>query len=182
MNTYVALLRGINVSGQKQIKMTDLKKLFEDAGFTNIQTYIQSGNVIFESKNSNTKAIINHIEKKIKEKYRFDVEVFILTNPELKNILNKNPFIKKIKDIERLYVTFLSEKPTTANISKLKESNYLPEEFIIDGNVIYLYFPNGYGKAKLNNNFFENMLNLSATTRNRKTVNMLFSLSKKAAK
>jgi len=179
MNTFIALLRGINVSGQKQIKMTDLTKLFEDSGFTNVQTYIQSGNVIFESQNSNTKAIKNQIEKKVKEKYKFDVEVFITTNKELNNILRKNPFIKKKKDIERFYVTFLSEKPDSVNISKLNQINYSPEEFIIDGNVIYLYFPNGYGKAKLDNNLFENKLKIPATTRNWNTVNMLFELSKK---
>ena len=179
MSTFIALLRGINVGGQKKITMTDLKKLFEVSGFTNVQTYIQSGNVIFESQNSNTKAIKNQIEKKVKEKYKFDVEVFITSNNELKNILRKNPFIKKKKDAERFYVTFLSEKPDSVNISKLNETNYLPEEYIIDGNVIYLYFPNGYGKAKLNNNLFENKLKVPATTRNWKTVNMLFELSKR---
>jgi uncharacterized protein (DUF1697 family) len=159
--------------------MNDLKKLFEDAGFTNVQTYIQSGNVIFESKNTDIKFMKNKIEKKIKEKYKFDVEVFIKTNLELKNVRDENPFIKKKKDIERLYITFLSEQPNSVNISKINETNYSPEEFIIDDNVIYLYFPNGSGRAKLNNNFFEKKLQVSATTRNWNTVNMLFDLSKK---
>jgi uncharacterized protein (DUF1697 family) len=182
MNRFIALLRGINVSSQKQIKMPDLKKLFEDAGFTNVQTYIQSGNVIFDSLNSDIDSLKTKIEKKIKEKYKFEVEVFIRTNLEIKNILNRNTFIKMKKDTVRLYVTFLSEKPASSNISKLNETNYSPEEFIIDGNVIYLYFPNGYGKAKLNNNFFENKLKFPATTRNWKTINALFNLSKKDLK
>ena len=177
-NTFIALLRGINVSGQKQIKMANLKILFEKAGFTNVQTYIQSGNVIFNSKNSDIKTIKIKIEKKIKEIYKFDVEVFIITNSKLKSVLQKNPFIKKKKEIERLYITFLSEKPISLNISKLNEINYSPEEFVIDDDVIYLYFPNGYGKAKLNNNFFENKLKVMATTRNWKTANMIFDLSK----
>ncbi|MFI5236626.1 MAG: DUF1697 domain-containing protein [Ignavibacteriales bacterium] len=179
MITFIALLRGINITGHKIIKMADLKSLFEDLRFTNVQTYIQSGNVIFDSKNSDTKSIKTKLVKKIKAEYGFDVEVIIKTNTDLKNVLDNNPFIKKKKDTERLYVTFLSEKPSPANAVKLNEINYSPEEFILDDNNIYLYFPSGYGKAKLNNNFFENKLKVSASTRNLNTISKLYELSKK---
>ena len=180
--TYLALLRGINVSGQKKIKMTDLKKLFEDAGFTNVQTYIQSGNVIFDSKSSDLNSIKKKIGMNIKSEYRFDVETITTTNDELNYVINHNPFVKEEKDVERLYVTFLAGKPAPLNIANLKENNYLPEEYVVEGSCVYLFLPDGYGKAKLNNNFLENKLKVFATTRNWKTVNALYELSKKDSK
>jgi uncharacterized protein (DUF1697 family) len=179
MEKFIALLRGINVSGQKKIKMPDLKVLFEDLLFTNVQTYIQSGNVLFTGNSSNIKTIRSKIEKKILSKFGFPVNVILKTPAELDYALKINPFLKdKTKDIERIYFTFLSENPSPDNIKKLKEIDYSPEEFSLNDNTIYLFVPNGYGKAKLNNNFFEKKLKLYATTRNYKTVNALLNLSR----
>ena len=178
MSKFIALLRGINVSGQKQIKMSDLKSLFEDLNFTNVQTYIQSGNVIFESKTDDLKSLVGKIEKKIKKEFGFDVKIILTTCAELEHIINKNPFLKKQKaNPDRVYVTFLSEEPSTISIKKLKEINYNSEEYFIVSKTIYVFLPNGYGKAKLNNNLFENKLKVFGTTRNWKTVNKLFGLS-----
>ncbi|OGU64379.1 MAG: hypothetical protein A2W30_04350 [Ignavibacteria bacterium RBG_16_36_9] len=179
MTKFIVLLRGINVSGQKKIKMSDLKSLFEDLNFTNVQTYIQSGNVIFESKTDDLKSLVGKIEKKIKEKFSFDVKVILKTFAELEYILNNNLFLKKQKaNSDFAYVTFLSEEPSTISIKKLKEINYNPEEYFIVSKTIYVFLPNGYGRAKLNNNFFESKLKVMATTRNWKTVNKLYELSK----
>lgn len=180
MSTYLALLRGINVSGQKLIKMTDLKELFETQGFLNVQTYIQSGNVIFSSTERSTDKIKNIISNSIKQMFRFDVGILILTPDMTEYVLKYNPFIKKKKEEDKLYVTFLSEQPSTDNIKKLNSIDYSPEEYIIDGKLVYLHVPNGYGKAKLNNNFFENKLKVEATTRNWKTINKLWELSNKS--
>jgi uncharacterized protein (DUF1697 family) len=178
MGKFIALLRGINVSGQKKIKMPDLKILFENLSFKKVETYIQSGNVLFFSDSNNKKTIREKIERKIKDQFGYQVQVIIKTPDELSYVRNKNPFLQdKRKDVERIYFTFLSEKPSAANIKKLKEVDYLPEEYIIDGDIVYLFSPNGYGKAKMNNNFFEKKLNVSATTRNFKTVQTLFTLS-----
>ena len=177
MTKFIALLRGINVSGQKQIKMPDLKSLFEESGFQNIETYIQSGNVIFTSKEKLPEKLEQKISLAIKRKFGFDVQIIVLTPEEIEYVLNNNPFIKKKKESEKLYVTFLAKPPSDENINKLNAIDYSPEEYIIDGRYIYLFVPNGYGKAKLNNNFFESKLNVSATTRNWKTVNKMFELS-----
>lgn len=179
MGKFIALLRGINVSGQKKIKMSDLKMLFADLSFTNVETYIQSGNVFFLSDSNNKKIIRERLEKKIKSKYGYQVQIIIKTPDELKYALNYNPFLRDEKnDFDRIYFTFLSEKPSSINIKKLMEFEYPPEEYIIDGDMIYLLFPNGYGKAKMNNNFFEKKLNIFATTRNYKTVKTLFEMVK----
>jgi uncharacterized protein (DUF1697 family) len=177
MNTYIALLRGINVSGQKQIKMTELKALFEELKFSDVQTYIQSGNVIFKSKEDQVNKLESKVAKAIREKFGFDVKIIVKTPKEFEYVLKNNPFIKKKKEAERLYTTFLSEVPSTEKIKKLKETDYSPEEYTIDGKNIFMFFPDGYGKARLSNNLFENKLKVFATTRNWKTVNTLWKMA-----
>lgn len=178
MRKFIALLRGINVSGQKKIKMSDLKIIFEDLSFKKVETYIQSGNVLFFSDSINNKSLREKIENKIKDQFGYQVQVIIKTPGELNYALRNNPFLNdKKKNDERIYFTFLSEKPSAVNITKLKEVDYSPEEYSMDRDTVYLFFPNGYGKAKMNNNFFEKKLNVFATTRNYKTVKALFTLS-----
>jgi len=176
MKKFIALLRGINVSGQKKIKMSDLKLLFEDLGFENVKTYIQSGNVIFSSKEKSVKKLESKISLGIKNKYRFDVPVLVINPDEIEYVLKNNPFIKKKKATEKLYVTFLADIPSSEKIEKLETKNYSPEEYIIDGKFIFLFFPKGAGKAKLNNNLFENKLKLTATSRNWNTIKTLLEL------
>ena len=180
MQTFIAMLRGINVSGQKKIKMADLQKLFESLGFQNVQTYIQSGNVVFESKES-PQTIVKLIEEKIKDQYGWEVPVIVREKEELKKVSKSNPFIKEGKYPDRLYVTFLGKKPSVENLKKLDGVKYSPEEFILEGTNIYFYAPNGYGRAKMNNNFFENKLKVTATTRNWKTVNKLVEMAEGSA-
>ncbi len=178
MNTYIVMLRGINVSGQKKIKMADLKAHLEDIGFTNVQTYIQSGNVVFSHEKLPQKTIEKLIGEKILAEYGWDVPVMAKNPDEFEYLLMNNPFLKD-KDTERLYITFLSDEPNSERQEYLKSFDYSPEEYILDGKFIYFYAPNGYGKATMNNNFFENKLKVSATTRNWKTVNVLFELATK---
>ena len=169
MPTNISMLRGINVSGQKIIKMEALKNLYASLNFKNVKTYIQSGNVIFECRETSPEILKKKIENKIKEKFGFDVVVFIRTKKELQKIIENNPF----KNEDGLYVTFLTSVPSfvpTEEINKIKSSS---EKFVVSGKEIYFFCPNGYGKTKLSNNFFEKKLKVSATTRNWKTVNVL---------
>jgi uncharacterized protein (DUF1697 family) len=179
MAILLSILRGINVSGQKMIKMDALKKMYESVGFTNVRTYIQSGNVVFESKTQKNLATL--IEQKIKETFGFDVPVIIRTQKEMQEIVEQNPFLKD-KNIERdrLYVTFLAEIPLTENITKIAAYDYSPDVFIIKEKEVYLYCPKpkGYGDTKLSNNFFENKLKVKATTRNWRTTNELLRIIK----
>ena len=177
MKKYIALLRGINVSGQKKIKMAELKLLFVDMSFQNVVTYIQSGNVIFSSNEKNRQNLENKISSEIKRKFGFEVKTFVLNPKKVQSVIENNPFINKKKELERLYVTFLSDKPTGENVQKLNLIDYSPEEYKIDKNCIYLFYPNGAGKAKLNNNILENKLKVFATTRNWRTINMLSELA-----
>ena len=175
--TYIALLRGINVSGQKIIKIDELRKLFESLDFKNVKTYIQSGNVVFNSGIDNTEIIVKLVEKKIKDVFTFDVTVIIRTGDEFRKIIQSNPFLKN-KPVEKLYVIFLSGIADNENVEKLQPYKSKTEEFRIIGKEIYLFYPDGYGRSKLTNNIFELKLGLKTTTRNWNTVNKLFEMSK----
>ena len=178
MVTYISILRGINVSGQKKIMMKDLTALYEVMGFKNVVTYVQSGNVIFDCNKIKTASISKKIETKIFETYNFYVPVIIRTVDEMQSVLTNNPYLKKSSTEEiGLHVTFLAEHPTQVQIDKTNEFNFAPDKFMISGNEVYLYCPISYGNSKLSNNFFENKLNVRATTRNWKTVNELVRLA-----
>ena len=174
MKTYISMIRGINVSGQKKIKMNELKLLYESLNFQNVVTYIQSGNIIFEQTDSEYSVLSKNIEEKILGAFGFNVTVFIRTVNDLKKIVKNNPFLKKReKDINKLHVTFLSHKPSQSLTDEIDILKYKPDEFYLNENEIYLFCPNGYGRTKLSNNFFERKLKVSATTRNWKTLNKL---------
>ncbi|WP_438710980.1 DUF1697 domain-containing protein [Aquimarina muelleri] len=181
MKTYIALLRGINVSGQKKIKMADLKSMLENLGFTSVTTYIQSGNVIFMNEEKNTKDLSAIIEKEILKKFSFDVPVLVLTREGLMDIYENNPYLDRIKTEEiedkKMYFTLLSTLPNFNGVQELLSNSYKPEEFEITDNTVYFFAANGYGKTKLNNNFFEKKLKSVATTRNLKTIVKLLELS-----
>ncbi len=178
MQTYISILRGINVSGQKMIKMNELLALFEGLHFKNIRTYIQSGNVVFQAVKTDVHDLAKLIEEKISERFGFAVPVMVKEKNEIATVLQNNPFIKSVdKDVSKLHVTFLSQEPDKSYIDKINQLQYLPDEYVLAGSTIYLYCPNGYGNTKLHNNFFENKLKVKATTRNWNTVNELMKMA-----
>ncbi len=179
MLTYLSMLRGINVGGQNKIKMEELKSLYESLGFKNIRTYIQSGNVIFGSAGKDTKELSNLIEEKIKEVFRLSVSVLLRTPAELQHIIDANPFINdKHIDTGKLYITFLSIAPKASALSEMKEIRGDPDKFYIVDREIYLYCPDGYGRTKFSNDFFERKSGIAATTRNWKLVNTLLEMTR----
>lgn len=179
MKNYISILRGINVSGQKKIIMKDLKALYEKAGFKDVITYIQSGNVLFNAdKSISEKEVTKRIEDAIFGAYQFQVPVIIRTVEELENVVAENPYLNDEADIERLYVSFLREEPSEEALENLKKYNFPPEKYDVKGRTVYISCPNGYGNTKLSNNFFESKLKVLATTRNWKTTNKLIEISK----
>ncbi len=178
MPSYISLLRGINVSGQKKIIMADLKMLYEEMGFEHVTTYIQSGNVIFHSKTNSPADLSKKIASAIETQYGFTVPITIRTRGELKKLVSSNPFIaRKNMNISKLHVTFLGARPTAAHLKEMDCVNSKDDEFIMTGRDIYLYCPGGYGKTKFSNKYFEGKLNQPATTRNWKTVNTLYEIA-----
>lgn len=173
MPTYISLLRGINVSGQKKIPMKELAAMFEGAGFARVRTYIQSGNVLFDSPKKSTAALSQTIHDAIEKSFGFDVDVLVLTPNEIETALAENPF-----DAEKMYLTFLFETPNDVPHDAIDSARAPSEEISIGERVVYFHCPEGYGKSKLSNNFFEAKLKVRATTRNLKTTKTLSSMAR----
>ncbi len=177
MTTYITLLRGINVGGQKKILMKDLMTLYESMDFKNVKTYVQSGNVVFESHLEDQNDLAGIIEKKILETFGFPVSIIIRTADELKQIILNNPFIKKKGfDESKLYATFFSDIPSDKLLNEALKIKDEKDRFFISGREAYLFCPGGYGKTKFSNNFFEKKLDITATTRNWNTVRTLMEM------
>lgn len=175
---YISVLRGINVSGKNLIKMDALRTSYENAGFSNVQSYVQSGNIIFESDSEQIKELEQTIIEFIKHDFGFAVPVIVLSVDQLKRIIENNPFVQQPeKDSNFFHVTFLSEKPELSDYSVIESKKSEGEEIAFADNAIYLYCPNGYGKTKLTNNLIESKLKITATTRNWKTVNELLRIA-----
>lgn len=179
MNTYISLLRGINVSGHKIVPMAELKTLYESLRLSAVQTYIQSGNVIFTTEDTLTDLeLAEMLERAILKRFNFTVPVIVRNVSELDQLISNNPFdVEEGIGKEKLYVTFLSDVPDKAAMERIDGIDCSPDRFIVRGREIYLYCVNGYGRTKLNNNYFEQKLKLSATTRNWNTVNKLFAMA-----
>ena len=138
MNRKIGILRGINVGGKRKILMADLKSLCEELGLKNVTTYIQSGNLIFNSDKPNSE-LENKLEKAITEKFGFDVPVIVRTEKELESSIRKNPFIAKDVDIYQLHLTFLKEKPNEEDIERILTFNYEPDKFKIAEKDIFIF-------------------------------------------
>jgi len=179
METYIAILRGINVSGQKLIGMEGLKIHMQSLGLKNVVTYIQSGNILFKYETIENNNIAKRIEDKILMEYGFSVPTLVKKANEFTNIVLNNPFLSNLKNypIVYLYATILSEAVAHDSIISPGDIKGNTDEFIISGDVIYLYCPNGYGRTKFSNNFFEKKLKKTATTRNWKTITKLVELA-----
>ena len=177
MPAYIAMLRGINVSGQKLIKMEQLRASFEALGFSDVQTYVQSGNVIFKTAKVSEAGLTAKIAKKILDDFGHSVAVLVRTPAELGEVL-KSPFAKKAGiDAGRLYVTFLAQPAPKSAAEILKPLAAKSEQFFISGREIYLHCPEGYGNTRFSNNAVEKKLSTQATTRNWRTVNALFEMA-----
>lgn len=168
MKTFIALLRGINVGGHKKILMADLRNHLEQLNFKNVQTYIQSGNVVFQSSDKDVEALENAIKNQILKKYGFEVPVVVKSQQELKSIFDNCPFSEDKK--KNSYFMIFLESPKEELIKEMSLIKYPNEEFYMTKNCIYFYCSLGYGRTKFNSNFFERKLKVSATARNYKTM------------
>ena len=158
MFTCISMLRGINVGGHKRVKMDELLSLYESLGFKNVETYLQSGNVVFSSPESDMSALAEKIEAGINRMLNISVAVLLRIPDELKRIIDGNPFLKEEGiDAGKLHVTFLSGVPSESSLARLRETKGGPDRFIAAGEEIYLYCPGGYGRTKFSNQFFVNI-------------------------
>lgn len=174
MKTYIALLKGINVGGHKKVPMAELCNLLAKSGFQNVQTYIQSGNVVFQSSEEIKKLEIK-IQNTLSSHFGFDVSVIVKTRNELQTILDACPFENDKK--ENSYFIMLNKIPDAKMIDEVNKISYENEEIIIKNNCLYFYCSKGFGQSKFNMNTYERKLKVIGTARNYNTMVKLLSLS-----
>lgn len=173
MKRYVAFLRGINVSGQKLIKMELLKKIFSDNGYANVVTYIQSGNVLFDAKGKEEK-IRAGIEKMLEKELGYPVVTIVRSIEDIHDVIKRNPFTV-VEETKKIYITYLSDHPGADKLDTLGKVLAPGEEMHVSGREIYFVSP-GYGTTKFTNAYIEKQLRLNATTRNLATTQKVTAL------
>ena len=175
MSRYIAFVRGINVGGVV-LKMEDLRQILGYIGFSNVETYIQSGNALFDSKQGNKRKMEAEIAQEIKNKIDRGVVVIVKSVEELRRIAASHP-LEALGDPKNLYVTLLSHDPTGPDIETLMETMNEVDRHEVAHRVVYSYYGQGYGNSKRSNNFLEKILKVSATTRNWTVIQKLAQLA-----
>jgi uncharacterized protein (DUF1697 family) len=181
MPTHISLLRGINVGGNKQLPMAQLKTLYESFGFTNVRTLLATGNVVFESAQEDATALKTQIEAGIVATFGFESVVFMRTPDELRAVVKACPFGKAERaEGGKLLVMFLHTAPAAANIQRLHDEHAGTEIFQVIDRELYAFFPDGMGRSKLGNPQLERKLGVLGTGRNWNTVVKLLALAQKS--
>jgi uncharacterized protein (DUF1697 family) len=176
VDTYIALLRGINVGGHAKVPMKDLQAMFTAAGAAQVKTYLQSGNVVFKANAGDPLEFAETIEDRITEVFGLNVAVVIRTGREMRKVVTANPFVKEGRDPKALHVMFLGDQPDAGRLRELAAPPG-PDEFRVADRDLYLLCPNGVAKTKLSNTFFEKKLQVPATGRNWNTVTKVSELA-----
>lgn len=174
---YVALLRGVNVGGKNRLSMEGLSEVFLGAGCTRVQTYIQSGNVVFQASDGVARELPARALGGISKRFGLKVPVVVRTAAELAGAVRANPFALAGADLALLHVVFLAERPTVAQVDSLDPLRSPPDEFRTNGREIYLRLPNGAARSKFTNAYFDAKLATTSTVRNWRTVLQLVDMA-----
>jgi uncharacterized protein (DUF1697 family) len=177
MITYVALLRAINVGGARKIKMADLRAMFATMGYTSAQTYIQSGNVVFQAAEEE-QPLRQRIERQIEATFGFPVAVALRASDEMALLAARSPYPPDaLAEDESLYVALLTETPSPAGAERLLASETTPDEFRLIGREVYLLYRRTMRDTRLTNTLLEKRLGVAATSRNWRTITTLAAMS-----
>ena len=178
MPVLVSMLRGVNVGGHNKIKMDALRALYESLNFEEPRTYVQSGNVMFRTKERNSAALAKKIQSAIERTFKCRPEVILRTTNELKEAISSTPFAAS-RNLEpgKILVTFLTTEPApNAHVTLLTFKEY-PEELHLKGRELYIYFPNGAGKSKLPWSSLDKLLKTTGTARNWNSVTKILAIA-----
>jgi uncharacterized protein (DUF1697 family) len=174
---HLALLRGINVGGKNRLPMKDLVDIFEEIGAVEVQTYIQSGNVLFRCPAGKVGKLPGEISAAIRRRFGFTIPVILRTASEIRSVVRGNPFLAATVDPGRLHVAFLSDRPARQAVARLDPDRSPPDRFLVKGKEIYLHCPRGMARTKLTNDYFDRELATTSTMRNWTTVLTLAGLA-----
>lgn len=174
MNTYIALLRGINVGGKNTLKMKELISLLEELGAQQVKTYIQSGNAVFLSTQESSR-LSEQISQAIQQRFGFTPLVLVLSRVDFEKSVAGNPFPEAESNPSSLHLGFLAHPPEHPNMEGLANIKHESEQYHLTDKVFYLYAPEGIGRSKLAANS-ERLLGVPMTDRNWKTVSKIQTL------
>jgi uncharacterized protein (DUF1697 family) len=169
MSAHVALLRGINL-GNRRLPMRDLAAMLEDAGCTDVRTYIQSGNVVYGATPALARRVPGIVEKAIAERFGFECPVVTRTGPEIDEVVKANPFPEAAVEPKTLHVGFLRDRPAKSRVAALDPDRSPPDAFVVRGSEIYVHYPKGSARSKLTPQYFDSRLDTLSTFRNWRTV------------
>ncbi|MDX8478765.1 DUF1697 domain-containing protein [Mesorhizobium sp. VK24D] len=178
-NVFVALFSGINVGGNRIVKMAELKSFFEGLGFTDVATYVQSGNVVFRAKKGDATALTSELEAAFEKKWGFNSRVMVRDAGWLERLVEGNPYPEVAGEPTKLHAYALEREPTADETKRLAEKCTGPERFEIKGDVLYLHAPNGLGKSVFAN-LIPRTLKVPGTARNWRSVLALLDMAGKA--
>ena len=175
--TYVALLRGINVGGRNRLPMDELARSFEQAGCVSVRTYIQSGNVVFAAAPSIALDARESVEATVSARIGADIPIVLRSAADLARVVDENPFLDESHDFRALHVGFLAGKPPQDRVSSLDPDRSPPDELVVSGKEIYLRLPNGMSGTRFTASYVERVLATPATFRNWRTVQNLLKMA-----
>jgi len=180
MAVIISMLRGVNVGGHNKIKMDALRALYESMGLRDVQSYVQSGNVVFRTKKRDLPRLAKRIQDGIERRFGFRPDLVLRTCAELRDTIRRSPFANR-RGIEpsKFLVTFLVSEPGAEARENARRIKTDPEELRIDGREVYIYFPNGMGRPKMSWPMIERTLGTSGTGRNWNSVNKLLEIAEK---
>jgi uncharacterized protein (DUF1697 family) len=178
MPIYISLLRGINVGGHNKVPMDRLRAMCEGLGHEQVQTYIQSGNVVFKAPKAPPSSLSKKIEERILSEFGFAVSVMTRTPEQLGKAIQNNPFEKASSTFPaKVHIAFLSQAPKAEAVKRLETLATKTEQLRHSGQEVYLYYWDGMGKAKLTGSVIEKVLGVAATARNWNTVTKLYEMA-----
>ena len=177
VKTYIGLYRGINVVGRRIVPMKGLRLALEEAGCVDVQTYIQSGNVVFRSALDDTARLSQQLASVVSKSHGFEPRVLVRTLAELERAAAGNPFPEADEDPKSLHLFFLEKPATKADLRSLDALKTHTERFVLKGRIFYLHTPDGFGTSKLAKRA-ERLLGVDATARNWRTVKTLLAMAK----
>lgn len=178
LQTSAAFLRGINVGGKNKLPMKELVPIFEGLGCSSVQTYIQSGNVVFKADTDLLKQLPDLVTAEIERKLGLKVPVIVRSAAALKKVVKANPFADRDSAPQALGFGFLQEKASKAQIARLDPDRSPGDEFHVSAREVYFLFPNGMARTKLTSAYFDKQLDTVLTVRNWKTVQRVIELLK----
>ncbi len=175
-STHLALLRGVNVGGNNKLPMKDLAEIFAETGCADVQTFIQSGNVIFRAESDIAGQVSARVAARIAERFGYRTPVVLRTAEQLADVVANNPFLLAGEPADQLHVMFLADEPTLERVASLDPNRSPSGRYIVRGRDIYVHLPHGVAETKLTNAYFDSKLATTSTMRNWRTVTKLLEL------